>query len=400
MLQTTHHESTNLKLGSVPNALTLEGATRVYVEAHVGMHVRKLASVAVLALHDRVLAGTDTYEFNDNFYHAQLTDAGVAVSSLQRTYDPREGLAPYTTQDLEQIDAFLQGKQAGTALDPLSLHALLHLDPATLPPLILNMYRTADNTPDDVKNLMRAALNMGVVAGFTVDSDTALHTFRQEGFSEGEVQVIHNGTDLGKFHFTKERRDTTRRDLAIPDDAPLLMTVSRWDPANDEKDVPLFLKSAAHFLRGNPDAHIAMVGPGLTIENGEFQALLLNEFEDNHDLMSRLHAVGLVEIQNFYPAADVVVATPREDSRPLYIGEAFASGVPVVVSTDAGDARQIIGQNGFITEERDPEVIAAVWKEAYEKRHELAFDPGKREDLGQDRMVREYARAIHALTSS
>ena len=383
----------NLEIGSVIHSFRPEGATRVWVEAHVGLNGLPKTSVASFAMHSTVERDGGVTPIDDNQYYSQFCGADIEVELLDRIDGSDQLAAPYTDEEIGRLSNFVEGRTVLTALEPNSLGAFSHLDPSKAPGLLLNTYRTADNRSDDELSAIRNGLSSGLVAMVTVDSDTAHRTYVEAGFSKDDIRVIYNGTDLEKFHYSEDRRSAMRRSLGIEDEAPVVMTVSRF---SDEKDVPLFLDSARNYLHLDDEAHVVIVGAGLNAdENPEFGELVREKFEDvSTAVLARLHGVGSTpNIEGYYPGADVIVGTPKADSRPLYIGEAFASGIPIAASTDVGDTAQMIGDNGIITS-RDPEEIAEAWVEVYQHRGEIGFDYNNRDRLGPEPMVRAYRDAV------
>lgn len=96
----------------------------------------------------------------------------------------------------------------------------------------------------------------------------------------------------------------------------------------------------------------------------------------------RLEAVELCgevsDMDRFYQSIDVLVLSSRTEGFPNVIAEAMSYGKPVV-TTDVGDAADIVGPAGFIVPAGDPRTLARAMIDAmdlppeeYEKMCQLA----------------------------
>jgi glycosyltransferase involved in cell wall biosynthesis len=113
---------------------------------------------------------------------------------------------------------------------------------------------------------------------------------------------------------------------------------------------------------------------------------------NNAELMRQAQSLGLAEslrllgerddVASLYPGFDVAVLTSRSEGFPNVLAEAMSCGVPVV-STDVGDARDIVGEGGRIVE-ASPAAFAAACVELLDEPVRLRLGETARKHI-QDR---------------
>jgi glycosyltransferase involved in cell wall biosynthesis len=170
------------------------------------------------------------------------------------------------------------------------------------------------------------------------------------GYPSRKMMVIPNGFDLARFRPDAATRQQIRVDLQIGMDEPVIMIVGRFAPLKNHR---LFVEAAGLVADRVPCARFVMVGDGLEGANPD-----LADWIDRTGHRSRFHLLGRrADMPDLLTAADVVALTSNTEAFPLAMGEAMATGVPCV-STDVGDARQLIGNDGRIVPVGDPDAFA------------------------------------------
>lgn len=184
------------------------------------------------------------------------------------------------------------------------------------------------------------------------------------GVKDGLVRVVPNGIDPGVLEETAPR-EAVRRGLGIPPQAPLLAFVGK---PKSHKDIPLLFRIYRRVRERRPDAHLLLMGWGLTEE-------WLGR--SGHAPLDNVHALGSRDdIYDLLASADVLVLTSPTEGFPNAVLEAMALGVPPV-TTKVGECPILIddGQDGFLFDHGDDETGA---------RHVLALleDPARRVAMG------------------
>jgi glycosyltransferase involved in cell wall biosynthesis len=125
-----------------------------------------------------------------------------------------------------------------------------------------------------------------------------------------------------------------------------------------ERENPLSVLQGFQIARGRfARARLILVGAG------PLQSTVVNYVRE-HSLSTDVYMPGYVpyrELPSFYAAADVFVHAPAREPWGLSVGEALASGLPVVASTTVGSAADVVvpGKTGELANPNDPEDLAS-----------------------------------------
>jgi glycosyltransferase involved in cell wall biosynthesis len=149
--------------------------------------------------------------------------------------------------------------------------------------------------------------------------------------------VIPLGLDIEVFAAWTERGKYFRDELGVKPDDILVGIVGRL---TEIKNHELFLKVAAAFKAQSrsPEAVVrfVIVGDGALRNQIEKQAQSLGLTEDLVFVGSRR------DLENVYPALDIVALTSRNEGTPLTLIEAMANARPVI-STEVGGVVDLLG---------------------------------------------------------
>lgn len=172
---------------------------------------------------------------------------------------------------------------------------------------------------------------------FNVSAYSADYCSRRLGWPRDRTEVLPNGIDSTRFVQDFAMRQVQRKRWQVPNDAMLIGMVARWDKVKNHR---LFLESAALFRKKYPDAYFVMAGKDIDADN-----LTLTQWIDQLGLQDHVKLLGSYErIEHFYPALDVLSLTSKSEGFPNVLAESMSCTVPVV-TTDVGDARDIVGVN-------------------------------------------------------
>ncbi|HEY7200598.1 MAG TPA: glycosyltransferase family 4 protein [Candidatus Dormibacteraeota bacterium] len=189
-----------------------------------------------------------------------------------------------------------------------------------------------------------AALSTWVIA---VSPEVAADLTRM-GIGRDRVTVVSPGFDLEGL--AGGSGAAVRRELGVPDGAPLVGIVGRLAPI---KNHDLFLRAALRVLDRLPDARFLVVGDG-------------GRAPELRDLAARLGLADRVtfggwrsDLADVYAAMDVVVCTSINEGLPAALVEAGAAGRPVV-STRVGGVPDLVedGVNGLLVPSGETEALA------------------------------------------
>lgn len=198
-------------------------------------------------------------------------------------------------------------------------------------------------------------------------SDDAVRAFIAKGaVKAGRMISVPNGIDVNKFGFDPIARENIRAELKIAD-KHMLLSVGRLDEA---KDYPNFLTAVSILKKERQDFTAYIAGEGPLKSNLEIIVREL-KLEDNVIFLGLRR-----DISALMSAADLFVLSSSWEGLPLVVGEAMACG-RVIVATDCGGVKQILGSTGRLVDAQDSNALAN------EIRNTLAFSPEKKSILGK-----------------
>ncbi len=206
------------------------------------------------------------------------------------------------------------------------------------------------------------------------------------GYQKAKMVVIPNGYDTDLYKPDASARESVRRDLGIPADAPVIGCVARFHP---QKDHRTFLEACVLVRREIPECRYVLCGGDVTMENPELAAWV-----DELGLGDRVHLMGpRDDTPRLYAAMDVLALSSLTEAFPNAVAEAMSCGVPCAV-TDVGDAAYIVGKTGVVVPPGDSRALAAACIQI------LNMQPEDRAMLGTE--TRKRVRddfSLHAITA-
>ncbi|HSI42155.1 MAG TPA: glycosyltransferase [Xanthobacteraceae bacterium] len=224
-------------------------------------------------------------------------------------------------------------------------------------------------------------------------SEFAARSHRQAGVACGRTTTILNGIEPPCPVLAREE---TRRRLALPADAPVVVTVARFTA---QKDYGLLLAASRQVLQAVPQARFLLVGDGperaarqdMASQSGLGEAVLfLGERDDVPDLLA---------------AADLFVLPSRFEGLPLAILEAMALRLPVVATRIGGTCEAVGGDYPWLVEPGDAGALAAAIIRALaceDERRRIGDRNRSRFEqyFRVERMGRETAAVYHCVAST
>jgi glycosyltransferase involved in cell wall biosynthesis len=143
------------------------------------------------------------------------------------------------------------------------------------------------------------------------------------------IALVRNGIDVDRLR-SGAVLGSLRRELGIPDAAPLVLYVGRHARV---KNIPRLLSVARLLFQANADVRIVLAGDGL-------DRSLVAGTPLAHE--PRLACLGpRADIPSLLRDATVLALTSDSEGMPNVVLEALASGLPVV-ATDVGDLSRIV----------------------------------------------------------
>lgn len=215
--------------------------------------------------------------------------------------------------------------------------------------------RSAKRGPDMwlLNALERRAARRGVPDLVIANSEAGRQDAIDRGYPGGRIVVVPNGIETTRFHPQPEAAEQLRKRWGFALDRAVIGTARRIHP---DKDLPTFLRMAAALSSSLPQAPAFVIaGSG----SADYRAQLERLAEELGLTGDLVWEPAVTELAGFYSALDVfVLPTASGEGFPNVLGEALACGT-ACVSTDSGDARQILEGVGRVVAPRDAEGLAA-----------------------------------------
>lgn len=185
-------------------------------------------------------------------------------------------------------------------------------------------------------------------------SESAREVHTALGYAADKMLVIPNGYDLDKFKSDPVARRSMRTMLGIPQAAPVIGMIARFDPQKDHRN---FLRAAGILHREMPEAHFVLCGEEITAENPH-----LLKWMGEAGIESRCHLLGrrtdIPQVNSMFDIASL--SSAFGEAFPNVVAEAMSCEIPCVV-TDVGDAARIVGDTGLIVPPHDSVKLANAW---------------------------------------
>jgi glycosyltransferase involved in cell wall biosynthesis len=194
--------------------------------------------------------------------------------------------------------------------------------------------------------------------------------------------VIRNGIDTDRFRRNPSLRGVFRREIGIPDEAPLIGFIGRF---SWQKRPDLFLDVARQLTEMGDQFFFYMIGGGELLEDSKRLAEKLGIADRVRFVPSR-HDIHIV-----LNTTDLLLMTSSYEGAPLTVLEALASGVPVV-SSDVGAIREYIGDQCLVTLGRGESAkLAEAALKRLQSSDPVTFD---RDLFSSERVIAQYAKTF------
>ena len=161
--------------------------------------------------------------------------------------------------------------------------------------------------------------------------------------------IIPNGFDVKKYYPDKDKRMAFRYKYNL-ENTIVLGFVARYDPL---KDFENFISALGIFIAQCNCIKIVMCGRNVNCANENIMHLIKNK-----DLGDHIILLGeRNDIDVIMNGIDFFVLSSKSEAFPMVLGEAMACGTPCI-TTDVGDAKDIIGETGVCVPKKDPMLLA------------------------------------------
>ncbi len=179
------------------------------------------------------------------------------------------------------------------------------------------------------------------------------------GFADEHVVVVHNGVDTDRF--LPGDKGEARKRIDITRDGPVIGMFASF---KGQKNHAMYFRVARRVVDRIPNATFLCVShtPLGDRTSGEYQASL-NVLLDELELRDSVRILtNRDDVEQLYRACDMTLLTSKREGTPNVVLESMASGVPVVATDVADNARILDSESGggVVTLDDDPAMVEMV----------------------------------------
>lgn len=182
------------------------------------------------------------------------------------------------------------------------------------------------------------------------------------GYAKNKIKIIANGVDLNIFKPFNKILRINDLGLKINSEIPIIGSVGRFNPYKDYNNLFLALE---HLRYLGTKFHCILIGDNLALSNQEIVKRLVES-----NLLDFITLLGKrVDIPLIMNSLDLFVLPSRGEAFPNVLTEAMACEIPCV-TTDVGDAAEIVGETGWVVPKQNPiELALAIQNALNEWKH-------------------------------
>ncbi len=194
------------------------------------------------------------------------------------------------------------------------------------------------------------AVLSSVVPRATISCSSTAAAYHKHLGYRGTMHIIPNGYQTNDLIISDSMRQKIRSELGIKDNF-VLGFVARWDPLKDHENL---LRAVNILSQKKNSIRLLLVGTGCDKNNDQL-ATLIHETNLIDQVLLLGERSDIAAIMN---ALDLHVLSSKTEAFPNVLAEAMACGTPCV-TTNVGDAADIVSDIGWIVEPESPERLAA-----------------------------------------
>lgn len=256
------------------------------------------------------------------------------------------------TSKIDAVSAFFKLRRLIRAFQPDVVHShMLHANilarlvrlATPIPRLISTAH--ASNEGGKLRMLAYRMTDSLADISTNVSAEAVAAFINAKASRPGRMIVLHNGIATNLFAFNAVARLRIRQELLIDEDCRLLLAVGRF---HEQKDYPNLFNALTEMP---VSVRLCIAGDGPLRKDLEALAVKLN-------IADRVRFLGTrCDVADLMSAADIFVLSSSSEGFGLVVAEAMACE-RVVVATDCGGVREVVGEVGYLVKPQDAKALA------------------------------------------
>lgn len=201
---------------------------------------------------------------------------------------------------------------------------------------------------------LRLAKRTHALIAIAPSQATELQFLNPQGH-KNKIHIIPLGFDLSKFSDTAPIREDLRLKMNIATDEIAVGIVGRLVPIKNHQ---MFIEAASECLK-NEGLRFKFYIVGDGEERVNLERLIAKDYPTLKDRIT--FTSWIKEMEQFYPAMDLICLTSLNEGTPVSLIEAQAAGIPVI-STSVGGVKDVIShlETGYILSSHSAQELASV----------------------------------------
>lgn len=210
-------------------------------------------------------------------------------------------------------------------------------------------------------------------------SKSAVESHIAQGYKSNKFEVVQNGYDLINF---RPLPSSNQRIKFSSEGSPVIAMVARFDIQKDHRNL---INALSTLKNKHLDFHLVLVGKGIDHDNFELiQIINESSLVIDKDITLYGQSSNIPLVMN---SIDLHILSSLGEAFPNVLAEAMACGTPCV-STNVGDAKEIVSKYGWIVEPQNSILLARAIESALKELRENGQQWQNRKEAGV-RHIRE-----------
>jgi len=211
-------------------------------------------------------------------------------------------------------------------------------------------------------------------------SETIKKSHEERGYDGSIIKKVSNGVDTRKYMFRSRSRGDYQQKLSLCDENIVIGYSSRFHELKGHRDLLQFfgvVKSKGY------NAKLVLCGRGVDYDNAELNSQIQElGIEDDVFLLGERK-----DIDKILSVLDIYVSTSYAEAFPVSILEAMSVGLPVI-AYDTGDIEMIVGDTGWVVENRNINMLVSAFCSFMSEENDLKI---KRKKLARKRVMDHFS---------